>query len=143
MHGTSDAGPRGAEGFEERTLRFAADLGRLREARHFVDEAAAGFGFSESDRYAIRLAATEAITNAVQHGSDSEADEVEVRAAEEAGALVLYVSDTGRFVPKVSLPEELPEQGRGLAFMTELMDDVEVRPGPDGTVIRLEKRPSS
>lgn len=135
--------PPSGEAFAERTLQFPAQLGRLRDARRFVDEAAAAFGFGEGDRYAIRLAATEAITNAVQHGSAAEDDQVEVRAAREDDALVLYVSDTGRFVPRVSLPEELPERGRGLAFMTELMDEVEVRPGADGTVIRLLKRPSS
>ncbi len=138
--GTADSAA--AEGFEERTLHMRARLVDLRGARRFVDEAAEGFGFSEDDRYAIRLAATEAVTNAVQHGSARADDPIEVRASAENGALAIYVSDTGRFVPKMNLPEELPERGRGLAFMTELMDDVEVRPGPDGTVIRLVKRPS-
>ncbi len=111
--------------------------------RRFADDATADFGFSPSEQYVIRLALTEAVTNAVRHGSSSEDDPVEVRVGPEEGGLAFYVSDTGRFVPRVDLDDELPEQGRGLAFIVQLMDEVEVRPSPGGTVIRFAKRPSS
>jgi len=129
--------------FAERRLEIPANLRRLAEVRRFADAAAADFGFGRDDRYSIRLAVTEAVTNAVRHGSSSKDDPVEVRAADEAGALAFYVSDTGRFIPKMSVTDELPEQGRGLAFMNQLMDEVEVRPSPAGTVIRFSKQPSS
>jgi anti-sigma regulatory factor (Ser/Thr protein kinase) len=129
--------------FPERRLEIPARLDRLGEARRFADAAAEEYGFSAPERYTIRLAVTEAVSNAVQHGSSSEEDPIEVRAADEAGALAFYVVDRGRFVPKMAVDDELPEQGRGLLFMAQLMDDVEVRPGPDGTVIRFSKQPSS
>ena len=133
--------PRAAGGGERR-LEIPAQLDRLVEVRRFADDAAAAFGFSPSEQYLIRLALTEAVTNAVRHGSTSEDDPVEVRVGPEGGALAFYVSDTGRFVPRVDLDEDLPEQGRGLAFIVQLMDEVEVRPGPGGTVIRFSKQPS-
>ena len=133
-----------AAGSGERRLEIPARLDRLGEVRHFADDAASEFGFTPSERYLIRLALTEAVTNAVRHGSSSEEDPVEVRTAPEGGALAFYVSDTGRFVPRDAQgEEELPEQGRGLAFLVQLMDEVEVRPSPGGTVIRFAKRPSS
>jgi anti-sigma regulatory factor (Ser/Thr protein kinase) len=129
--------------FPERKLTIPAELSRLHEVREFVGDAASEFGFPVQERYHLQLAATEAVTNAVQHGSESEEDEIEVRAREEDAALAFYVSDSGRFIPRIRLPDDLPERGRGLAFMTELMDEVEVRPTEDGTVIRFAKRPAA
>ncbi len=129
--------------FPERRLEIPARLSRLAEVRRFADAAATDFGFTREERYSIRLAVTEAVTNAVRHGSSSEDDRVEVRAAEESGALAFYVADRGRFVPRMAISDDLPERGRGLEFMTRLMDEVEVRPSPDGTVIRFAKLPSS
>ena len=132
-----------AEVFTERTLRIPARLDHLGDVREFVEAAAEELGFDPSARYEIRLAVTEAVTNAVQHGSTHDDDPVELRVIEEDGALAVYVADRGTFVPRVHLPDELPERGRGLEFMSRLMDEVEVRPGPGGTVVRLSRRPSS
>ena len=136
-------GPPPPRDFTERRLDIPADLKRLAEVRRFADAAAADFGLSREDCYSVRLAVTEAVTNAVKHGSSSQEDPVQVRAAEEDGSLAFYVTDRGRFIPKMSIADELPEQGRGLTFMMQLMDEVEVRPSPDGTVIRFSKLPSS
>lgn len=135
--------PLGPGAFAERVLRIPARLDRLAEVRRFADAAAEDFGFSPADRYSIQLAVTEAVTNAVQHGSRSEEDPVEIRMAEESGALAVSVHDRGRFIPRVALPDDLPEAGRGLAFVNELMDEVDVRPSADGTTIRFWKRPGA
>ena len=34
----------------------------------------------------------------------------------------------------------MPDSGRGLEFMRLLMDEVDVRPGTDGTLLRFAKR---
>jgi len=81
------------------------------------------------------------VANAIQHGSPSPRDGVEIFVGEEAGALALYVRDQGRFVPRVAARGELPEGGRGLEFMGQLMDVVEVRPRGGGTEVRLTLRP--
>jgi len=58
----------------------------------------------------------------------------------EGDALVFYVRDTGRFVPRVTRGGELPESGRGLEFVGRLMDQVDLRPSLDGTLLRFAKR---
>jgi anti-sigma regulatory factor (Ser/Thr protein kinase) len=117
-----------------------ADLNRLKEARDFAERAAAEFGFDSDGRYQVKLALSEAITNAIQHGSSSSTDVVRVVVAEEAGALVFEVFDSGRFVPRVERRGDMPEGGRGLEFMRLMMDEVDVRATPSGTLLRLAKR---
>jgi serine/threonine-protein kinase RsbW len=120
---------------------ISADLGRLREAREFGARAAADFGLDEDACYEVKLALSEAVTNAIQHGSSSPDASIRICAMGEPGALVLEVIDTGRFVPRVSRRGgELSESGRGLEFMRVLMDEVDLRPGEEGTLMRFAKR---
>jgi anti-sigma regulatory factor (Ser/Thr protein kinase) len=127
--------------FEPREHSIRADVGLLKEARDFAELAAADFGFDEEVRYAVKLAMSEAVTNAIQHGSTSPHDEIRILAIEESGALVFEVTDTGRFRPRVARRGELPESGRGLEFMRRLMDDVDLRQTTYGTLLRFVKRP--
>ena len=126
--------------FDSRDLRLPADSSRLPEARQFVEDAAAEFGFEEAKQHQIKLAINEAVANAMEHGSPYPNAEVELRVMSEDGALAIYVSDCGNFTPRTAHREAMPERGRGLAFMDLLMDEVEVRPGPGGTRVRLLKR---
>jgi anti-sigma regulatory factor (Ser/Thr protein kinase) len=126
--------------FRPREHSMRADLGRLKEARDFGDEAAADFGFDDDARYEVKLALSEAVTNAVQHGSRSPDDLIRILATEESGALVFEVLDTGHFVPRVVRRGAMPESGRGLEFMRILMDEVDLRAGRGGTLLRMAKR---
>jgi anti-sigma regulatory factor (Ser/Thr protein kinase) len=126
--------------FDERELSLPADLSRLLEARRFAADAAADFGFDEATQQQIKLAANEAVANAMEHGSSTPSDEVGLTAVEEGGALAIYVRDAGSFVPRILHRAAMPERGRGLAFMDLLMDEVDVRPGGSGTEVRLVKR---
>jgi hypothetical protein len=65
----------GLEGtrFDERELSLPADLSRLLEARRFAADAAADFGSDEGTQQQIKLAANEAVANAMEHGSNSRA----------------------------------------------------------------------
>jgi anti-sigma regulatory factor (Ser/Thr protein kinase) len=127
------------ERFTDRELRLPADFGRMPDVRDFAEEAAEEAGFGEDQRYAIKVAFGEAVANAIEHGS-SEGDWIHLRAVVEDECLVLYVQDFGTFVPRVDPRGDLPERGRGLAFMSEMMDEVNVHPGPEGTLVRLAKR---
>jgi anti-sigma regulatory factor (Ser/Thr protein kinase) len=126
--------------FEARESSIPADLAHLREAREFAAQAAVEFGFAEDTIYAIKLAMSEAVANAVQHGSDSPADAVEMSVVAEGDGLVFVVRDSGRFRPRVKRGGPLPDRGRGLEFMGALMDDVDLRATPNGTVLRFSKR---
>jgi anti-sigma regulatory factor (Ser/Thr protein kinase) len=129
-------------GFERREHSIRADLARLKEARDFAEQAAEDFGFDSSGCYQLKLAMSEAVTNAIQHGSSSEEDPIALRVEAEGDALAFYVKDTGTFVENlVAGGNSFPESGRGLEFMRRLMDEVELRPGQDGTLLRFAKRP--
>ena len=126
--------------FEPREHAIRAEVGRLKEARDFAEHAAAEFGFDEDARYQVKLAMSEAVTNAIQHGSTSPQDPIRIAVGAEGDALVFEVLDTGRFRPRVRRGGEIPESGRGLEFMRLVMDEVDVRAGAGGTLLRLVKR---
>jgi anti-sigma regulatory factor (Ser/Thr protein kinase) len=127
--------------FTPREHSISADVSRLKEARDFAERAAREFGLSDDDSYQVKLAISEAVTNAILHGSSSPTDPIRIVVAEESGALVFEVIDTGRFRPRVRRGV-LPESGRGLEFMRLLMDEVDLRPGLTGTLLRISKRPA-
>ena len=126
--------------FTKREHLIRADLARLKEARDWADLAAAECGFDGRTRYQLKLAMSEAVTNAIQHGSTSPEDRIGLAAMVEDGALAFYVKDSGCFVNRQAPTEDLPERGRGLDFMRRLMDEVELLPGDDGTLLRFCKR---
>jgi serine/threonine-protein kinase RsbW len=116
----------------------------LAEARHFVDPYAVQAGFSEPDREEISLAVTEAVSNAIRHGSPAgAADHVSLSVAVDGKRLVITVQDHGPCFspPKPSLPDpaEFAEHGRGLFLMSQLMDDVRFS-WDKGTVVRMTRK---
>jgi anti-sigma regulatory factor (Ser/Thr protein kinase) len=126
--------------FEPREHSMQADLGLLKEARDFAERAAADFGLDGSACYDVKLAMSEAVTNAIQHGSSSPQDPIRILILAEGPSLVFEVLDTGRFVPRVTRRGELSESGRGLEFMRVLMDEVDLRTSDGGTLMRFAKR---
>lgn len=127
--------------FEPREHAMQADLGLLKEARDFAGRAAADFGLDGPACYDVKLAMSEAVTNAIQHGSSSPEDPIRILVLAEGPSLVFEVLDTGRFVPRVNRRGGvLSESGRGLEFMRVLMDEVDLRPGDGGTLMRFAKR---
>jgi serine/threonine-protein kinase RsbW len=129
--------------FKPREHSILADIRLLKEARDFAERAAADFGLDGAACYDVKLAMSEAVTNAIQHGSSSPSDPIKIGIAAEGRALVFEVRDTGRFRPRVMRRGELSESGRGLEFMRVLMDEVDLRPGDGGTLMRFAKlRPS-
>ena len=129
--------------FEPREHSMQADLGLLKGARDFAEQAAADFGFDGSACYDVKLAMSEAVTNAIRHGSSSPNDPIRILAVAEGPRLVFEVLDTGRFVPRVTRRGELSESGRGLEFMRVLMDEVDLRLRDGGTLMRFAKRRAS
>jgi anti-sigma regulatory factor (Ser/Thr protein kinase) len=127
--------------FENREQLICADLAQVKQARDFAEEVAADFGFDANARYQLKLAMSEAVTNAIQHGSTSTADQISIWAENDDGALTFYVRDSGQFIPQVRNGGDMPESGRGLEFIRRLMDEVDLQPGADGTLVRFSKHP--
>jgi serine/threonine-protein kinase RsbW len=121
-------------------LELKADPCELVTARRFADDAAARFGLEERERYEFTFAANEAVTNAIEHGRPSPGGTIRIHVGQENGMLVFEVEDHGSFAPPPPGIDPLPERGRGLAFMAATVDELDVRRGARGTVVRLCKR---
>jgi len=142
--------------FEERDLRIPADLRCLKDARDWAARAAADFGLGGDASFEIKLAMSEAVTNAIVHGSTSHGDSVALAARLEPDALVFEVRDVGVEVAvTVAVAptglvdsagyvsdegEQLAEGGRGLELVALMMDEVEVTRRARGSVLRFLKR---
>lgn len=126
---------------EPPSITIGADPGRLADAREWAARIAAESGLGASDCFMVKLALSEAVTNAVQHGSSvGDRAAVEIAAFQADGALVFEVRDHGTFVaPEVRATAE-SESGRGLELLTLTMDEVHISATPGGTVVRFAKR---
>jgi anti-sigma regulatory factor (Ser/Thr protein kinase) len=125
--------------FAERDLSIEADLGRLREAREWAERAAREFGFGSDHCYQVKLAMSEAVANAIQHGSATPEDPIHITARACRDALVFEVRDTGVY-EEPEEPPEMAERGRGLVLVELVMDEVQLTPGSEGSVLRFVKR---
>ena len=124
------------------TLELHAEPSQLRSARRFADSAAARFGFGETDRCDFVFAVNEAVSNAIEHGRPSSRGTIRLQVGAEDGALVFSVADHGTFTLNSSALQAPLERGRGLGLMAAVVDEVDVRRGEGGTVVRLRKRPT-
>ncbi len=126
---------------EERSLTIPSDLSSLAKARSFVAETAAECGFGEDDIYAIKLAAGEAVANAVEHGApNGELNCVTVTCLCKNKNFLVIVKDEGRFKKRVPGPAgEDNYRGRGIPLMLAVMDKVTIDEKPDGTRVTLTK----
>ncbi|MGZ4201608.1 MAG: ATP-binding protein [Thermoleophilaceae bacterium] len=124
----------------QRALRLPADASQLVVAREFADDAAARFGFDEVDRYQFKLAVSEAVANAIEHGRPYPDGTIALQLTEEGDLLTMEVYDAGRFTTNLVEEGALPERGRGLAFMTVFVDELDIVRADDHTAVRLSKR---
>lgn len=92
----------------------------------------------------IKVAVSEACTNAVCHGSPrGPLNQVHIRCEVDSERLEVSICDEGGgFHPAaIALPdlEEWKPSGRGLVIMVTVMDDVQFEPVPGGTCVRMIK----
>lgn len=117
-------------------------------ARMFAATVARQLGAPEESVLDLKIAVSEACTNAVQaHQEHGVGSPVRVRVEEEDTALLYEVEDSGEGIAVV--PEEPPEvfrkaiedsrdqQGMGLALIRALFPQAEFTPQGSGTVVRF------
>ncbi|MGI8944988.1 MAG: ATP-binding protein [Thermoleophilaceae bacterium] len=112
----------------------------LSDAREWASKAAREFGFASEHCFQVKLAVSEAVANAIQHGSATPDDPVHISARERAGALVFEVRDTGVLIKRTGAWDETAERGRGLGLVALMMDEVELEPSERGSLLRFAKR---
>ncbi|WP_241010876.1 SpoIIE family protein phosphatase [Mycobacterium camsae] len=86
----------------------------------------------------ILLAVSEAVTNAIEHGSSCEAHKtVSIEAFLRPDAVWISVSDSGRWVGDSSASRRSRRRGRGLTLISGLADKVDTVRTPSGTRVTL------
>jgi anti-sigma regulatory factor (Ser/Thr protein kinase) len=118
---------------DARVLRFQTPG----EARSLIVAEASAAGLHPDRIRDLELAACEMATNAMRHGGQG----AEMRVWDRPGEIVCQVSDTGGGLKDplagYGEPKEPDVGGWGLLMARRLCDNVEVRTGSGGTVIRL------
>jgi anti-sigma regulatory factor (Ser/Thr protein kinase) len=121
-------------------MTIDADPERLGEAREWAHRAASQAGLDETDCYQVKLAVSEIVANAIQHGSKGSGDQIGIAAFEADGSLIFEVRDSGTFVAPANRATIDDESGRGLELVTLMMDEVHISSTGDGSLLRFSKR---
>jgi anti-sigma regulatory factor (Ser/Thr protein kinase) len=107
--------------------------------RRGVDRLADECGLPQEARFDLKLAATEALTNALV-GAPTD-HEVDVFLGTDADSVQVEVRDRGGFRPHLRAGHILDaEGGRGIPLMLALVDEIEFRATGEGTRVRMRKR---
>ncbi len=110
-----------------------ASVARVRAA---VDAVAAEHGLPADAAFDLKVVTTEALANALRHGT-SEGATVDVTLASDPDMIQVEVADRGCFRPAAGLD---PERGRGLPLMVALADEIEFAATARGTRVRIRMR---
>ena len=125
-------------------LRIPATLEELQHVYGWAEEQLAAAGIDESRRYDIMLALSEAVTNAIRHGSSQLHNAtVDVEVAVTNDSVCIKVSDQGTGFD----PEQIPDpteghnifipHGRGVYLIRTLADEVSFDFSEDGTTVTV------
>lgn len=131
-----------------RAFEIPADVAALGWARREMAAALDGLGWDGEDAGRVLLAGSEAIANAIEHGSpDTGAIAIDIESS--GDRIVVRIRDQGRPGSEIPAPpanEPPPDhiRGRGLLIMSRLADAVAFRPGgAGGTEVTLTFRAAS
>ncbi len=120
-------------------LPLPARRSELGAARQFAADGAEAFGLDAAGCYEFVVAVNEAVTNAIRHGASDERGLIHLSIVADADRLTFAVRDRGTFVMPDLDSSLASENGRGLALMANLVDEVQLEIEPGGTTVRLSK----
>jgi len=106
------------------------------ELRAALDRLADAGRLSAEARFDLKVAATEALANALKR-SASGGCPVDVRIERREDAVEVEVKDRGSF--RIDAARD-PERGRGIPLMVALVDELEFASSGEGTRVRMRKR---
>ena len=107
---------------------FAADLRALRDIRTFAETWGRELGLDEDQRYRMKLAASEAAANAIEH--PQERSDLTVWAMDRGDRFTLDLWHGGEFVVKTGVNRR--HRGMGLPLMLASVDEVMFASLPEG-----------
>ena len=111
-------------------------------ARAIVREVADKQGLDGESTWDLMLATSEAVANAILHGSScgDPARGVLLRIEVSEDAISIEVCDCGSFDARLNPADEDDIGGRGIPIIAALADHFELLPEPDRTRVRFGKR---
>lgn len=115
------------ENFEQKML-LKSEPASVAVARQFVEKFLAGFKLPKTFVYNMCLVVSEAVANAVSHGSSSSDSEVSLSVQIQENVLQILVEDfEGRefdpeYFRRIALVKDWGKGGRGIMMMEMLMD---------------------
>ena len=115
-------------------------------ARVTVAAFAARLPFTIAELEELKVAVSEAVTNAVVHGYPKQVGRIRIEAKVEETSIMVTIIDYGRGMVDSSGDDEQEEReqctGMGFVFMESFSDAVRVEsPSGGGTIVHLTKRP--
>jgi EAL domain-containing protein (putative c-di-GMP-specific phosphodiesterase class I)/anti-sigma regulatory factor (Ser/Thr protein kinase) len=122
----------------ETVLSFEPDIAELEAVRTLVETRAEQAGMGKADVWDMRVAATEALSNAIEHAPLAPDGLIHLRITQEQGELLLEITGGGN--PNGTHATADPNRGRGIGIMTSLMDEVEMKHEDGAGVTRLAKK---
>ena len=96
----------------------------------------------------VKTAVSEAVTNAIIHGYENEADSIWIRARIEGQIFYIEIEDRGKGIedvekamePLFTTRPEADRSGMGFSFMEAFMDELRVESEPGkGTIVKMKK----
>ena len=108
-------------------------------ARAIVREAARDLALDRNTTWELMLATTEAVANAVEHGTPCDPRGIQLRIDLVGGCLHMEIADYGRF-ESARTSKPTGHGGRGIPIISAIMDRLEVMPDGGRTRVRFEKR---
>jgi serine/threonine-protein kinase RsbW len=119
------------------TLRH--DPAPTRALRAALDDVGTRFGLAEDELFELKVAATEALTNAIKGSLAGRPVSVAVEPGKDS--IEVEVRNHGGFeLGDPALDDVESESGRGIALMFALVDEVQFASTRDGTCVRMRKR---
>ncbi len=120
-------------------VALAAVPARITSSRRQLADWLSSAGVTPCQAHDILLAVSEAVTNAIEHGSRRDAGKlVTVRASVCDETVTATVSDSGRWIHPAPHAASLTQRGRGLIIIRAVANSVEIARTAFGTQITMQ-----
>jgi EAL domain-containing protein (putative c-di-GMP-specific phosphodiesterase class I)/anti-sigma regulatory factor (Ser/Thr protein kinase) len=120
-------------------MEFGEGELELGKARSMIERTATSLGYDDEEIWDLKLAATEAVTNALDHGEAPDDGLVHLRVGTQRSEILIEV--WGGLQNGKKANGGASTGGRGIAIISALVDDVELTRKAGSTMVRLSKRP--